>query len=191
MKDNENGWTRDVPNSPPPEKDSEPLLYAMFVPIKYEQNSNDDDFKWPTPIQIQGKQGEKGDTGRDGRDGVIAGMVQYLAAHLFKVVKRIDAKDALLDVPNLEYDYVRAKNKGQPEPEFLYDPDMKDENGNITSYINSSVNGSNDNWGLSYTMPTEEPGEYVVLKCVASYNSLNTAVTVTDPIMLSGEGVIG
>lgn len=190
VKDNENGWTRDVPNSPPPEKDSEPLLYAMFVPIKYEQNSNDDDFKWPTPIQIQGKQGEKGDTGRDGRDGVIAGMVQYLAAHLFKVVKRIDAKDALLDVPNLEYDYVRAKNKGQPEPEFLYDPDMKDENGNITSYINSSVNGSNNNWGLSYTMPTEDPGEYVVLKCVASYNSLNTNVTVTDPIMLSGEGVI-
>lgn len=163
----------------------------MFVPIKCKQNSDDDDFEWPTPIQIQGKQGEKGDTGRDGRDGVIAGMVQYLAAHLFKVVKRIDAKDALRDVPNLEYDYVRAKNKGQPEPEFLYDPGMKDENGNITSYINSSVNGSNNNWGLSYTMPTEEPGEYVVLKCVASYNSLNTAVTVTDPIMLSGEGVIG
>jgi hypothetical protein len=120
---------------------------------------------------------------------VIAGMIQYLAAHLFKVIRRRDAKTELQNKPELEYDYASAKNQGEPEPGFLYDPNMKDENGNIT-YINSSVNGSNNNWGLSYTMPTEDPGEYVVLKCVASYNSLNTTVTVTDPIMLSGEGVI-
>ena len=72
----EDGWTQSIPNDNPNK-----LLYAMFVPIKEGQNSSDDTFAWPKAIRLQGKKGEKGEEGNDGRDGVIAGMIQYLAAH--------------------------------------------------------------------------------------------------------------
>lgn len=137
---------------------------------------------------MQGKKGEKGEEGNDGRDGVIAGMIQYLAAHLFKIVLRDEVADELTK-PVLTYDYRQISNEANrhPKPDFLQ---IKNTNGEFENIPEKSTS-SNNTWGLNYELPSENPENYAVLKCVANYNSLSEDVVVTDPIMLSGEGVDG
>ena len=138
---------------------------------------------------MQGKKGEKGEEGNDGRDGVIAGMVQYLAAHLFKIVRREeDVAEELTNTPVLKYDYTRISSEANrhPKPDFLQ---IKNTNGEFENIPEKSTSSDNT-WGLNYELPSENPENYAVLKCVANYNSLSEDVVVTDPIMLSGEGVV-
>lgn len=177
------GWTQSIPNDNP-----NMLLYAMFVPIKEGQNSSDDTFAWPKAIRLQGKKGEKGEEGNDGRDGVIAGMIQYLAAHLFKIVSRNDVTNELTNTPVLEYNYTQISNDANrhPKPNFLRIKNASDE----FEYIPEKSTSSNNTWGLNYELPLTNPEDYAVLKCVASYNSVNNRVIVSDPIQLSGEGVV-
>ncbi len=171
------------PNQPNVEK----YLYAWFVSVN--TNSDNTGLPEPDPVRLTGKTGAKGEDGSDGRDGVIAGMVQYLAAHLFKIVRREeDVTTELTNKPELIYDYTQILSEANrhPKPDFLQIKNSLDQYVNISSTVNTP-----GTWGLNYELPSDNPENYAVLKCVANYNSLSRDVVVTDPIMLSGEGVVG
>lgn len=182
------GWgtSADEEELDPNQPNAEKYLYAMFVSVNTDTNSSN--ITWPDPIRLTGKTGAKGEDGSDGRDGVIAGMVQYLAAHLFKIVRREDVTTELTNKPELIYDYTQILSEANrhPKSDFLQIKNSLDQYVNISSTVNTP-----GTWGLSYELPSDNPENYAVLKCIANYNSLSRDVVVTDPIMLSGEGVVG
>ena len=181
--EDKNNWNRNVELlEKKMSSGEEPRLFVRILILKYGDNIENID--WPIPMPIEGIQGPQGKSGRDGKDGIVAGMRQFLATPIFKIVSKNQVETELEDTIVVDYDHSKIAQYNIPKPEYI------EINGNL---INGTVTERSEGWGLNFRFenPVNQK-DYAVLKRIVSYGNLDDIETnVTDPILLSGEGVVG
>ena len=180
--EDEYNWNRDVELlKKEMSSGEERRLFVRILILRYEDNIENID--WPIPMPIEGIQGPQGKSGRDGKDGIVAGMRQFLAAPIFKIVSKNQVETELKDTIDVEYDHDQIAQYNIPYPEYIKI------DGNL---INETVTERSNGWGLNFNFENSaNQKDYAVLKRIVSYGNLNDmATSVSDPVLLSGDRVI-
>lgn len=96
-----NNWKLDLPDNPNvsgSESNDTYYTFVMFVSLATTHSSSDEDFTWPTPVQVSGAKGEQGEVGNDGKDGIVAGLILNTNINLYSTSPTVDESKIKYDI---------------------------------------------------------------------------------------------